>query len=120
MPVVIVTARDSVGDRIAGLDAGADDYLVKPFDLDELLARARAVVRRKSGRSTPDIACGALTIDPVAERQLGLAAVAHPVHRVPGVLQAGDHGAPDHGVVFDDEDSHAFPLKPASLCGDVH
>ncbi len=65
LPVVIITARDAVADRVAGLDHGADDYLVKPFDLDELLARARAVIRRKQGRSTPEIACGALTVDPV-------------------------------------------------------
>jgi two-component system response regulator QseB len=49
VPVLIITARDAVQDRIAGLDHGADDYLVKPFDLDELLARARAVVRRRVG-----------------------------------------------------------------------
>jgi len=65
LPVMIITARDALDDRVAGLDLGADDYLVKPFDLDELLARARAVMRRKSGRSTPDMACGALTVDPV-------------------------------------------------------
>jgi two-component system response regulator QseB len=65
LPVVIITARDAVADRVAGLDNGADDYLVKPFDLDELLARARAVVRRKDGRSTPEMTCGALTVDPV-------------------------------------------------------
>src|SRR5688572_13318952 len=46
LPVLVITARDSVADRVAGLDEGADDYLVKPFDLDELLARARAVIRR--------------------------------------------------------------------------
>lgn len=63
--VVIITARDAVADRITGLDNGADDYLVKPFDLDELLARARAVIRRQEGRSAPQMACGALTIDPV-------------------------------------------------------
>jgi two-component system response regulator QseB len=65
LPVVIITARDAVADRVAGLDHGADDYLVKPFDLDELLARARAVVRRKDGRPTPEMACGALTMDPL-------------------------------------------------------
>jgi two-component system, OmpR family, response regulator QseB len=65
LPVVVITARDAVADRVAGLDHGADDYLVKPFDLDELLARARAVIRRKQGRSSPEIACGALTVDPV-------------------------------------------------------
>ena len=65
LPVVIITARDAVADRVAGLDHGADDYLVKPFDLDELLARARAVVRRKAGRSITEMVCGALTVDPV-------------------------------------------------------
>lgn len=65
LPVVIITARDAIADRVAGLDSGADDYLVKPFDLDELLARARAVVRRKDGRSSPEMSCGNLTVDPV-------------------------------------------------------
>ena len=65
VPVLIITARDAVADRIAGLDHGADDYLVKPFDLDELLARARAVVRRRAGRASPEVAFGALTLDPV-------------------------------------------------------
>jgi two-component system response regulator QseB len=65
LPVVIITARDAVADRITGLDNGADDYLVKPFDLDELLARARAVIRRQEGRASPQKTCGALTIDPV-------------------------------------------------------
>jgi two-component system, OmpR family, response regulator len=68
LPVVIITARDAVADRVAGLDSGADDYLVKPFDLDELLARARAVIRRKDGRPTPEVACGALVVDPVKRR----------------------------------------------------
>jgi two-component system response regulator QseB len=65
VPVLIITARDAVADRVAGLDHGADDYLVKPFDLDEFLARARAVVRRRAGRASPEIAFGALTLDPV-------------------------------------------------------
>ncbi len=65
LPVVIITARDAVADRVTGLDNGADDYLVKPFDLDELLARARAVIRRRAGRSSPEMAYGALSIDPV-------------------------------------------------------
>ena len=55
MPVIILTARDAVCDRVQGLDAGADDYLVKPFDLDELAARIRALLRRKSGHSAPAI-----------------------------------------------------------------
>ena len=65
VPVVVITARDAVADRIAGLDCGADDYLVKPFDLDELLARMRAVVRRHSGRGAPEIQYGPLVLDPV-------------------------------------------------------
>ena len=68
LPVVIITARDAIADRVAGLDNGADDYLVKPFDLDELLARARAVIRRRDGRPTPEMTCGALVMDPVKRR----------------------------------------------------
>lgn len=63
-PVLIVTARDTVGDRIKGLDAGADDYLIKPFDLDELAARVRALLRRAAGRAEPLIERGRLSIDP--------------------------------------------------------
>jgi two-component system response regulator QseB len=66
LPVLVITARDSVADRIKGLDAGADDYLVKPFDLDELSARVRALIRRKNGRATPVIETGALSLDPAA------------------------------------------------------
>jgi two-component system response regulator QseB len=68
VPVVIVTARDAVTDRIAGLDAGADDYLVKPFDLDELSARVRAVLRRRSGRSDAVIKIRGLEIDTTTKR----------------------------------------------------
>src|SRR5258706_13545737 len=68
MPVLIVTARDAVADRIAGLDAGADDYLVKPFDLDELSARMRAVVRRKAGRAESTLKIGSVEIDTTAKR----------------------------------------------------
>jgi DNA-binding response OmpR family regulator len=63
---VIITARDDVADRIAGLDGGADDFIVKPFDLQELGARLRAVVRRASGRATSDIEHGQLKVDPAA------------------------------------------------------
>ncbi len=65
VPVIIVTARDAVSDRIAGLNAGADDYLVKPFDLDELVARVRALLRRQAGSGTPALECGSLSLDPV-------------------------------------------------------
>jgi DNA-binding response OmpR family regulator len=53
VPVLVATARDAVGDRVAGLDAGADDYVVKPYDTDELLARVRALLRRSAGRGEP-------------------------------------------------------------------
>ena len=64
VPVLVMTARDTVRDRIKGLDAGADDYLIKPFDLDELTARARALIRRAAGRAEPLIERGALAINP--------------------------------------------------------
>ena len=69
-PVLIMTARDEVQQRIAGLDLGADDYLVKPFDVDELEARLRALLRRAAGRSHPVIRHGALEIDPAAQAVL--------------------------------------------------
>ena len=69
-PVLIMTARDEVQQRIAGLDLGADDYLVKPFDVDELEARLRALLRRAAGRSHPVIRHGALEIDPAAHTLL--------------------------------------------------
>ena len=68
LPVLIITARDAVADRVAGLDAGADDYLVKPFDLDELAARIRALLRRKSGRPVPQLEHLGLVLDPAAHR----------------------------------------------------
>jgi two-component system response regulator QseB len=64
IPVLILTARDTVADRVKGLDAGADDYLVKPFDLDELAARIRALLRRQSGRAEPAIQFGDLRLNP--------------------------------------------------------
>src|SRR4029450_7673904 len=64
LPVVILTARDAVADRVRGLDSGADDYLVKPFALDELAARLRAVLRRQSGRADPVVTYGGLTLNP--------------------------------------------------------
>lgn len=76
-PVLILTARDAVADRIRGLDAGADDYLVKPFVLAELLARLRALIRRAAGQADPVIAVGDIVIDP----------------RTRTVSRAGDHVA---------------------------
>src|SRR5256886_2921693 len=63
-PVLILTARDAVADRVAGLDAGADDYVVKPFDLNELSARLRALLRRRAGRATPVLAQGEVELSP--------------------------------------------------------
>lgn len=63
VPVLIITARDAVADRVSGLNLGADDYLVKPFDLDELIARAHALTRRQSGRAQSEICLGGLHLD---------------------------------------------------------
>ena len=63
-PVLLLTALDEVADRIKGLDAGADDYLGKPFDLDELGARVRAISRRQSGRASPLLSCSGIVLDP--------------------------------------------------------
>jgi len=63
-PVLVLTARDAVGDRVKGFDTGADDYVVKPVDLDELAARLRALVRRSRGEPAPVLAIGALRLDP--------------------------------------------------------
>lgn len=65
VPVLIVTARDAVSDRVAGLNLGADDYLTKPFDLDELIARVRALVRRQAGRARPEMRLGHLALNPL-------------------------------------------------------
>lgn len=70
IPILILTARDAVSDRVHGLDAGADDYLVKPFDLDELGARIRALMRRQSGRAEPVIRLGELTLNPATREVL--------------------------------------------------
>ena len=63
-PVIVLTARDALADKVAGLDAGADDYLVKPFELDELLARLRAVGRRRPGRASTVLEVADLRLDP--------------------------------------------------------
>lgn len=71
-PILILTARDGLADKVAGLDAGADDYLVKPFELDELFARVRALLRRHSGRIQPVINVGTLSCNP-ASREVTMA-----------------------------------------------
>jgi DNA-binding response OmpR family regulator len=68
LPVLVLTARDTAADKIGGLDAGADDYLTKPFDLGELQARMRALLRRAAGAATPLLAHGAIVLDPAARR----------------------------------------------------
>jgi two-component system, OmpR family, response regulator len=68
LPIVVLTARDSVAERIKGLDAGADDYLCKPFDFDELVARMRAVLRRRAGQAVPILSYRDLTLNPTTRR----------------------------------------------------
>ena len=77
-PVLIVTARDDLESRLSGLDGGADDYIIKPFDLSELLARIRAVLRRQSGQSTPQLTNGSMTLDP-SNYQVTLLENTHPI-----------------------------------------
>jgi two-component system OmpR family response regulator len=71
VPVLVVTARDAIGDRVAGLDAGADDYIVKPYDTDELLARVRALLRRAAARGEPLISHRGVELNP-ATREASL------------------------------------------------
>jgi two-component system OmpR family response regulator len=78
VPVIIITARDAVEDRIKGLDYGADDYLVKPFALEELLARIRAVVRRNQGIANPVLSNGVMELDP-ASREVTIDHIIHPL-----------------------------------------
>ncbi len=80
LPVLMLTARDTVADRVGGLDSGADDYLVKPFDLDELVARLRALLRRSAGKANPVLQHGGVVLD--------MAAHAVAVHGMPVELSA--------------------------------
>ncbi len=95
MPVLVLTARGTSAEKVTGLDQGADDYLAKPFDLNELHARLRALLRRAAGQASPKLKCGALTLDPATKevtlrgQPLGLSArefallqdlLVHPTH----------------------------------------
>ena len=68
LPVLILTARDAWNEKVAGIDAGADDYLTKPFHMEELLARVRALIRRANGQASPVLRCGAVTLDTRSSR----------------------------------------------------
>jgi two-component system OmpR family response regulator len=71
VPLVVITARDAVADRILGLDSGADDYVLKPFEMSEVLARMRAVVRRRGGQAAPVMSNGVLSLDPSTHEVTG-------------------------------------------------
>lgn len=87
-PVLMLTARNATEDRIHGLDLGADDYLGKPFDLDELAARVRAIARRAQGRAAPALTWRDLTLDPAARRLCNAGAPVQLSRREFAVLQA--------------------------------
>lgn len=80
VPILLLTARDAPNDKVVGLDSGADDYVVKPFDLDELCARIRALQRRSTGRTTPQVHHGQLQLDPDAHT---VALDGEPIHLPP-------------------------------------
>lgn len=89
VPVLIITARDRLDDRLRGLDGGADDYVVKPFEMAELLARMRAVLRRKGGQAAPLLGNGVLALDPATrEATVGDAAAVQLSQREFALLQA--------------------------------
>ncbi|MCW5641461.1 response regulator transcription factor [Comamonadaceae bacterium G21597-S1] len=88
VPVLIITARDALEDRIGGLDAGADDYVLKPFEMGELLARMRAVVRRKGGSASPKLTNGAISLDPVTHEVTHAGASVHLSAREFSLLEA--------------------------------
>lgn len=96
VPVIIITARDAVEDRIKGLDYGADDYLVKPFSIDELQARIRAVIRRNHGNATPLMGNDVLSLDPATRK-------------VSCDSQVYDLSSREYGLL------HALMLRPGSI-----
>jgi DNA-binding response OmpR family regulator len=87
-PVLVLTARDAITDRIRGLDLGADDYVIKPVDLHELAARLRALVRRAHGQTQEVLRCGDLTLDPAARQVFCLGALVTLSTREFDLLQA--------------------------------
>src|SRR6266550_1478476 len=68
VPVLVLTARDSWHEKVRGIDGGADDYVAKPFQMEEVLARLRALIRRSSGHANPELRCGPVTLDPRVSR----------------------------------------------------
>lgn len=88
IPVLIATARDAVADRIAGLNAGADDYVVKPFDMDELVARIRALLRRHAGSGSPLVTYGAICFDTIRKTVSLRGAAVELSAREIGILEA--------------------------------
>ncbi len=88
LPIVIITARDGLEDRIRGLDLGADDYLAKPFDVKELLARMRAVIRRQGGQATAALTNGRVSLNPATHEAICGAKVAILSAREFSLLQA--------------------------------
>jgi two-component system response regulator QseB len=121
VPVLIITARDAIDDRVRGLDAGADDYLVKPFDLDELSARVRALTRRAAGRSSGVVEHGPIRLDP-ARREVR-------VHGRPVALSAREYALLEAltshpGIVLSraqlEERLYGFDEEVASNAIEVH
>lgn len=88
VPIIILTARDTIDDRIVGLDHGADDYMIKPFDLDELNARIRAILRRSKGRASPTLVHGDLILDPASHTVTNKGKITDLTPRAFDVLQA--------------------------------
>ena len=120
MPVIALTARGSWMERVEGIDAGADDYLPKPFRMEELLARIRALVRRSSGQASSLITTGALTLDervmrvslsgvPIDLAPLEYRAVAYLMHNLGRVVPPGELSEHIHGSV-DANDSNAIEV----------
>lgn len=88
VPVLILTAKDTVNDRVIGLDQGADDYMIKPFDLDELQARLRAILRRSSGRASPKLVHGPIELDPASHTVTNNGEIVELTPRAFDILQA--------------------------------